>query len=60
VRIALRKITLPLLLLLFVAATAQAKKPETGFLDRSVTIQGTVYKFQVYVPEDWSTKKNGR
>jgi predicted peptidase len=57
VRIALRKITLPLLLLLFVAATAQAKKPETGFLDRSVTIQGTVYKFQVYVPEDWSTKK---
>lgn len=36
---------------------AFAKKPETGFLDRKITIQGVEYEFQVFVPEDWSRKK---
>jgi predicted peptidase len=57
VRAVLRKIWVPLWLLLVVAAPAIAKKPETGFLDRSVTVQGTVYKFQVFVPEDWTAEK---
>jgi len=45
------------LALLFVAASAEAKKPETGFLDRSVVLQGTTYKYEVYVPENWSPKQ---
>jgi len=57
VRASLRKIVFPFLLLLFAAAGAQARKPETGFLDRSVTVQGTVYKFEVFVPEDWTAEK---
>lgn len=43
--------------LLLVAASAEAKKPETGFLDRSVVVQGTTYKYEVYVPENWSPKQ---
>ena len=42
---------------LLVAASAEAKKTETGFLDRTVTIAGTTYKYQVFVPDNW-TKKN--
>ena len=26
---------------------------ETGFLNRSITLNGTIYKFQVYLPEDY-------
>jgi len=44
-------------MLLLFSASAFAKKPETGFLDRSVTVQGTAYKFQVFVPEDWTAEK---
>jgi predicted peptidase len=33
---------------------AQAKKHETGFLDRTATIQAVDYKYQVFVPEDWT------
>ena len=35
------------------AAAASAKKHETGFLDRSITIQGVDHKYQVFVPENW-------
>ena len=57
-----------LLLLLLTITTAHAAAPaaspsrdthpvpsiqETGFLNRSITIQGIAYKFQVYVPEDF-------
>jgi predicted peptidase len=42
---------------LFAATAVQAKKPETGFLDRTVTVQGTSYKYQVFVPENWSPKQ---
>lgn len=31
-----------------------AKKHDTGFLDREVTVQGVNYKYQVFVPEDWT------
>jgi poly(3-hydroxybutyrate) depolymerase len=39
------------------AACSYAKKAETGFLDRTITAAGTTCKYQVFVPEDWSSKK---
>ena len=39
------------------AAPSYAKKPETGFLDRTVTVSGTTYKYQVFVPDNWISKK---
>jgi predicted peptidase len=39
---------------LLVALPAEAKKHETGFLDRVITLQGISYKYQVYVPEEWT------
>jgi predicted peptidase len=39
------------------ASSAQAKKRETGFLDRTVTVSGTVYKYQVFVPDNWSPRQ---
>lgn len=34
-----------------------AKNHETGFLDRTVTLQGTVYKYQVYIPDNWTPRQ---
>jgi predicted peptidase len=39
------------------AISADARKHETGFLDRTLTLMGTQYKFQVFVPEDWTPQK---
>lgn len=39
------------------AAPASAKKTETGFLDRTISIAGTEYKYQVFVPENWTKKQ---
>src|SRR5215831_15273763 len=39
------------------ASRLEARKQETGFLDRTVVVQGTSYKYQVYVPENWSSSK---
>lgn len=39
------------------AAPCYAKKAETGFLDRTITVAGTTYKYQVFVPDNWSSKK---
>ena len=36
---------------------ATARKVATGFLDRAVTVAGTGYKYQVFVPQDWTKKK---
>ncbi len=38
-------------------APAAAKKVQTGFLDRTVTVAGTEYKYQVFVPDNWTDKK---
>ena len=38
------------------AAPAEARKTETGFLDRTVTVAGTEYKYQVFVPDNWTKK----
>jgi predicted peptidase len=37
-------------LLLLAPATLEAQRVETGFLDRTVTVGGTPYRYQVYVP----------
>jgi predicted peptidase len=39
------------------AVPALARERETGFLNRSVMVGGTVYRYQVYVPADWSKDK---
>lgn len=36
---------------------AEAKKVQTGFLDRTVVVAGTEYKYQVFVPDNWTPKK---
>jgi predicted peptidase len=41
----------------FAIAPAQARKRETGFLDRTVTVSGKVYKYQVFVPDNWASSK---
>jgi predicted peptidase len=35
---------------------AAARTQETGFLDRTVSLHGTAYKYQVFLPENWSPK----
>ncbi len=43
-----------LFLSLLISFPANAKKRETGFLDRTITLQGVDYRYQVFVPEDWT------
>jgi len=38
----------------FAAGTARARKVQTGFLDRTVTVAGTEYKYQVFIPDQWT------
>jgi predicted peptidase len=45
------------LISLALASRAAAHSKETGFLDRTVSLHGTTYKYQVFVPEDWSSKQ---
>jgi predicted peptidase len=39
--------------LVFVVGSANARN-DTGFLNRTVSVNGTVYRYQVYVPANWS------
>src|SRR6266478_1369598 len=48
---------LSLLLLLATALPALARV-QTGFLDRTVNVSGTSYRYQVFVPADFSKKKS--
>lgn len=34
-----------------------ARKPETGFLDRTLSLNGSTYKYQVFLPENWSSNQ---
>lgn len=43
--------------ILLLAATALSARKETGFLNRSVKVEGATYLYQVYVPPDWSKDK---
>ena len=38
----------------FTAGTESAKKVQTGFLDRTVAVAGTEYKYQVFIPDQWT------
>jgi predicted peptidase len=40
--------------LVVTAIPAHAKKVDTGFLDRDLTLQGVDYKYQVFLPEAWT------
>src|SRR6267154_1828964 len=44
------------MLLLLVGVAASLQQVQTGFLDRSVTLSGHAYHYQVYVPADYATK----
>jgi len=39
------------------ASRAAARTQETGFLDRTLSLHGATYKYQVFVPDNWSPKK---
>jgi len=41
----------------FLALPAMARGHETGFLNRVVTVSGVDYRYQVYVPPNWSKKQ---
>jgi predicted peptidase len=43
-------------LLLFTARSVDAQRVETGFLDRTVTVSGQSYRYQIYVPADYASK----
>jgi predicted peptidase len=34
-----------------------ARSRDTGFLNRTILLNGTTYRYQVYVPADWSKRK---
>jgi predicted peptidase len=39
------------------ASRTSAKAPETGFLDRTISLHGQTYKYQVFLPENWTPKQ---
>jgi predicted peptidase len=43
-------------LLLLLARPAGAQRVETGFLDRTVTVAGKSFRYQVYIPADYATR----
>lgn len=45
------------LVMVLVALPVWARHAETGFLNRSVVVDGTAYHYQVYVPADWNSGK---
>jgi predicted peptidase len=46
-----------LLFCLSIGVSVFAKSHETGFLDRSIALQGVTYKYQVFVPDNWTPKQ---
>jgi predicted peptidase len=40
-----------------IATPAMARNQETGFLNRTVTVSGTTFRYQVFLPEDWNSHK---
>lgn len=50
----LRASVVTLFLCLLLPPPAHAMRHETGFIDRTLTIQAVSYKYQVFLPEDWT------
>ena len=46
-----------LLMLAFAAVPVRAASTQTGFLDRTLTIEGVEYRYQVFVPRDFDPAK---
>src|SRR5258707_14923276 len=42
--------------LLLAAVSLQGARVETGFLDRTVTVGGATYRYQVYVPANYASQ----
>jgi predicted peptidase len=51
-----KMLALPVFWLLMVAP-ALAKTHDTGFLDRTVVLRGVTYKYQVFVPDNWTPRQ---
>lgn len=45
-------------LLLILCAVSATARVQTGFLDRTVSISGRSYRYQVYIPADFRSKKS--
>lgn len=52
-----RNLATAVLLLLALLLPAQASARETGFLNRTIKSGGVTYRYQVYVPAEWSPKQ---
>lgn len=46
---------LTLIVLVLLATPASARKRDTGFLNRTLTLGSTSYRYQIYVPVNWDT-----
>ena len=55
--VASRQSFVVLIFFLLIAVPAHAKNHETGFLDRTITVQGATYKYQVFVPDTWTPRQ---
>jgi len=42
---------------LALSSRSEARTKETGFLDRTISVHSTTYKYQVFLPENWSPKQ---
>ena len=49
-------LAVPMLLAVFVSPAA-ARKTETGFLDRTVIVNGQAYRYEVFLPSNWDKKQ---
>lgn len=47
----------PFAIVAFVLALASTVRADTGFLDRKIVLAGVAYRYQVYVPEDYSSDR---
>lgn len=45
-------------MLLLTPATVTGQVTESGFLDRTVIVEGTTYEYQVYVPRDYDARRD--
>jgi predicted peptidase len=52
-----RRVLLAALLCMIAVPAALARKPETGFLDRTVLVNAEIYRYQVYVPQNFNSRK---
>jgi predicted peptidase len=56
-RIASVLCVLALAITLAMAPRSAASSKQTGFLDRTISLNGATYKYQIFVPETWSARE---